>query len=82
LIDRPVDDLYAVIAVSWVVVAAGGALGAFVGIMASFASARVLRSDRSPPLRLGLAATLSFGSVVGFLILAGLVGILIQQFAR
>jgi hypothetical protein len=73
---------YAVIAPSWVLVPLGGALGALVGFMATIASARVLRSDRPAAARLGLAATISVGSAVGYLIVTGLIGFLVGRFTR
>jgi hypothetical protein len=70
---------YAPLALSWVLVPLGGALGALTGIVATAVGARVLRSDRPPAARLALAAAISVGSVVAFFLVAGVVGILIHQ---
>ncbi len=56
----------------------GGAIGALVGLTATFVGARVLRSDRPPAVRFGLAVAVSVLAIVGYLIVAGVIGLLLQ----
>ena len=49
---------------------AGGGLGALVGILATYTSARIFRSDRSTRAKYGLTALVSVAALAIFLILA------------
>lgn len=53
-----------------VLVFAGGGLGALVGILAMYASARVFRGTRSGPAKYGLTALVSLGAFAAFVVLA------------
>jgi hypothetical protein len=48
----------------------GGALGAIVGVVATYASARIFRSDRSAIAKYALTALVSLGALVAFAVLA------------
>jgi hypothetical protein len=49
---------------------AGGALGALVGLTATYGSARIFRSDRGPFAKYGITAVISLLALVAFVVLA------------
>ena len=71
---------YGPLALSWVLIPLGGALGAVVGIVVSVISARILRSDRPSATRLVLATTISVGAVLGYLVFAGLLNLVLGRY--
>lgn len=65
-----------------VLVLEGGGLGALVGLMATYGSARVFRSDRGTVSKYVLTAVISIAAVIAFVILAIVAQLFIGQLQR
>ena len=52
---------------------AGGGLGALIGILATYTSARIFRSERRTPSKYALTALVSVAALAIFVILAALI---------
>ena len=61
---------YLWIGIPVVLLLAGGALGGVIGALATYASARVFRSDRSTAVKYGSTALISIGAFIAFVVLA------------
>jgi len=60
----------------------GGALGAFIGISAAYASSHIFRSDRSTVNKYLISGLISVAAVVLFFVLAGIIETLIRGTPR
>jgi hypothetical protein len=69
---------YAWMGLPVVLVFAGGALGALIGLGATYANARILRSERSTGARYGITAMISVSSAIVFLVLAAVFQVFVR----
>ena len=64
---------YLWIGIPIILVVAGGALGAFFGVLAAYTSARIFRGGRSTSAKYGLTGLVSVAAFVAYLVLAVLI---------
>ena len=61
-----------------ILVVSGGALGAMIGIGATYSSSRIFRSERGTFSKYLLSSLISIGAIVGFIVVAVVIQILVH----